>query len=99
MRLALDGLQYVLTGRCYCLNSGAGAVWMNLLTKIAFNRGGQALGKTPMATVAVVITYLVAGFLLVHKARLDLLIGVLVGLVEVWMMRGGSIKYPKSMFQ
>ena len=52
-----------------------------------------------MATTCVVITYLVGGWMLVFKGRLDLLIGVLVGLVEVWMMGGGSIKYPKSMFQ
>ena len=62
IRLGLDGLQYVLTGRCYCLNSGAGAVWLNLLTKIAFNRGPKTLAQRPIATAAVVITYTVAGF-------------------------------------
>lgn len=69
------------------------------MTKIAFNRGAQTLAQRPIAATAVVITYMVAGFLFVYRGRLDLLIGVLIALVEVWMMGGGSIKYPKSMYQ
>ena len=98
-RLGLDGVQYLLAGRCYCLNSGAGAVWLNLLTKIAFNRGAPTLAKKPFAAIAVAVTYMVAGYLLVYRGRLDLLLGVLIALVEVIMMKGGSIKYPKSMYQ
>jgi len=93
--MAFDGVQYFLTGRCYCLNSGAGAVWLNLLTKAAFNRGATSLENRPITAFAIAITYLVAGFLFVHKGRLDLLIGVVVGFIEVYMMGGGTIKYPK----
>ena len=93
--MGLDGVQYFLTGRCYCLNSGAGAVWLNLLTKAVFNRGAASLSKRPWTALAVSITYLVGGFMFVHKGRLDLLIGVMMGFVEVHLMGGGSIKYPK----
>lgn len=97
--MALDGLQYFLTGRCYCLNSGAAAVWLNLLTKAAFNRGPAYLEKRPFTATAISITYLVSGMMFVHKGRVDLLIGVMVAFVEVYAMRGGSIKYPKQVFQ
>lgn len=84
----------MLTGRCYCLNSGAGAVWLNLLTKVLFYRL-PSLYQRPLSMVAIILTYLVSFAMLIVKARIDLCVGVLIAIIEIGLMRGGTIKYPK----
>lgn len=36
---------------------------------------------------------------IVKKDRLDILIGVIIALVDITFMQGGTIKYPKDVFQ
>jgi hypothetical protein len=98
IRLGLDGVQYLLTGRCYCLNSGAAAVWLNLMTKILFYRLPY-LCQRPLSIFAITVTYLVSFGMVILKGRIDLCVGVVVGIIELWLMQGGTIKYPKEVFQ
>ena len=94
IRLGLDGVQYFLSGRCYCLNSGCGAVWINMLTKIMYYRLKEIKTK-PLLIIPIVIFFMMSGLMFVMKARVDLLIGVVIALIEVDLMGGGTIKYPK----
>jgi hypothetical protein len=98
LRLGLDGFQYLLTGRCYCLNSGAGAIWLHLITKFVYYRFDYFLhnrGKFAM----IGLVYLVFAAVFMLKGRIDLFLGVLTAVLDVTLMRGGTIKYPKMVYQ
>ena len=43
--------------------------------------------------------YVVSAFMFLYRARVDLMVGVLIAMVDVLMLRGGTIKYPKLVFQ
>jgi hypothetical protein len=98
LRLGLDGVQYVLVSKCFCLVSGAGAIWMHLLTKVTYYNFNR-LTKQPLRLICIVLTYLVFLFAVVLKDRVDVLIGLAIALLDIAFLTGGTIKYPKEVYQ
>ncbi len=94
IRIGLDGVQYFLSGRCYCLNSGCSAAWINMMTKIVYYRMKE-VKTNPLYIIPITITFIISGFMFVMKARVDLLVAVVIALIEIDLMGGGTIKYPK----
>ena len=97
IRLGLDGFQYMLTGRCYCLGGGAAAPWISILTKFIYHRFGIFINK-PGYLLPVGLFYVVSAVMLVVRARVDILIAVVIAIVELLWMGGGTVKYPKQNF-
>jgi hypothetical protein len=97
LRLGLDFFQYLLTGRCYCLNSGAAAAWINLTTKYVYHRLPQLI-KRPGMLLGLLSVYVLSAVMIVVKSRIDLLIGVVVAIVELVWMGGGTVKFPKLVY-
>jgi hypothetical protein len=44
-------------------------------------------------------SYTVTFYVIIAKSRLDLLIGIIIALIDIAFLQGGSIKYPKSVLQ
>lgn len=65
-----------------------------MLTKIMYYRLKEIKTK-PLLIIPIVIFFMMSGLMFVMKARVDLLIGVVIALIEVDLMGGGTIKYPK----
>lgn len=49
----------------------------------------------PLYIIPITITFIISGFMFVMKARVDLLVAVVIALIEIDLMGGGTIKYPK----
>ena len=98
MRLAFDGVQYFLTGKCHCLSSGAACVWLHFTTKLIYYRS-RGLKDSPLAAAALLFGFAVMVLMIVAVERVDLLIGLGMALAEVAFMAGGTIKFPKEVFQ
>ena len=98
MRLGLDGIQYYLTGRCYCLNSGLAAVWMNMLIKKVYHRLPYYISHRA-ELIPFFVTFLAACAMIVFKARLDLFLAIVIAILEITLLGGGTVKYPKQVFQ
>ena len=98
IRLGLDLFQYFITGRCYCLNSGAAAAWLNITTKYIYHRLPQLLNR-PALLLGLLSVYVLAAVMIVVRSRIDLLIGVMVAVVELVWMGGGTVKFPRLVFQ
>ncbi len=69
-----------------------------MLTKVVFHRLPFFLEK-PLHLIPVVITFLCSAVMVILRARVDICLGVVIGLIEVLFMRGGTVKYPKDVFQ
>lgn len=80
LRLGLDFVQYLMTGRCFCLNSGAAAVWINMLLKIFYHRFSYFSAR-PLLALPLMLTLIAGISMVLWKARLDLLLGVLTALI------------------
>lgn len=98
LRLGLDGVQYVLTSKCFCLVSGAAAVWMHLLTKVTYYNL-HSLTQHPLRLTCIVLAYLIFLSAVVLKDRVDVLIGLATALLDIAFLTGGTIKYPKEVYQ
>jgi hypothetical protein len=98
LRLGVDLVHYLLTSKCICLASGAGAVWVHLLTKLTCYNA-QALLRDPLRLLLTITTFLVAFAMAVVKDRLDLLIAIAAALLDVAFLEGGTVKFPKDVFQ
>ena len=90
----MDGFQYLVTGRCYCLNGGVGAVWINMLTKFVYYRFGEFMGRR-VYLIPLGMFLGVSVVMLVWRARVDLFFGVAIAVLEVLTMGGGVVKFPK----
>lgn len=91
-------MHYFLTSKCICLASGTAAIWIHLLTKITCYNTHNLL-KAPIKLFMIVATFLTAFAMIAIKDRLDLLIAMVVALIDVAFMQGGTIKFPKDVFQ
>ena len=98
IRLGLDGCQYLLTGRCYCLVGGAAAIWVNMMTKLLYYRLPFFMDKRGYL-IPIGCFYVACAVMVVWRARVDLLLALVLAVIEVMYMGGGTIKYPKHVFQ
>jgi hypothetical protein len=96
--LGVDLAHYLVASKCICLVSGAGAVWLHLLTKITYYNTHSLL-RSPLRLIITLLVFAVSIAMILMKDRLDLLIGFGAALVEVVFMEGGTVKYPKEVFQ
>lgn len=98
IRVIVDFVHYFISSKCICLVSGSGAIWIHLLTKITYYNGHQLI-SSPFKICLIVLTYVVALAMIFLKDRLDLLIGIIFAVVDIIFLVGGTIKFPKSVFQ
>lgn len=91
-------MQYILTSKCVCLISGTACIWLHFTLKIIYYRS-NALKKNPLAVAVLTLNFSLMLAAIVVFNRIDMLVALLVGLVEIAFMEGGTIKYPKEVFQ
>lgn len=98
LRLGVDLAHYLVTSKCICLTSGLAAIWLHLLTKVTYYNS-QTLLKSPFRLIVTLLTFVTAFAMIVIKVRLDLLMSLVIGIIDIAFMEGGTIKYPKDVFQ
>jgi len=92
--MIFDGVQYFLTSKCFCLGSGTAAIWIHLLTKVTYYNFNSLLGRRGQL-VLIGFAYLIFFMVVVVRDRFDILISVVIALIDIATMKGGTIKYPK----
>lgn len=73
---------YFVAGKCICLVSGAGAVWVHLLTKITCYNA-HILLRQPLRLFLTLGTFGIALWMIFLKDRLDLLVSIAVALLDM----------------
>lgn len=79
------------------MNSGAAAVWFNMTTKYIYHRLPQLINH-PGKLIILLCLYLLGAVMIVIRGRIDLLIAVLIAVVELARMGGGTVKFPKLVY-
>lgn len=69
-----------------------------MLTKLVFYNGHR-LVKSPLEVFTVTLMYVTAFCMIFYKDRLDLFISIALALLDIAFFEGGTIKYPKEVFQ
>lgn len=68
-----------------CLNSGAAAVWINLLTKVVYYNK-QSLFKSLSSVIVMGLVYCVSAIMIVVKGRVDILLSLVVAVADVTLL-------------
>jgi hypothetical protein len=71
---------------------------MNLLTKITYYNLNNILAS-PLSLAAIGVTYTVFMAMIAVTNRVDILVSLVVALIDIALMAGGTIKFPKEVYQ
>lgn len=96
--MGIDLIHYFITSSCVCLNSGAAAIWLHSFIKIVFYNLSEIL-KQKWKIPLILIFFGLNLFMIWYKNRVDLLIAAITAIIDIGCLQGGTIKYPKDVFQ
>jgi len=88
----------LLVGRCFGIQLGAGAIWLNLTIKV-FYYSFQDLVKSEIKLITIVFALVVSIFVIFAHDRLDMLIAIITSIIDIFFLQGGTVKYPKTVLQ
>jgi hypothetical protein len=71
---------------------------MNLLTKATYYNLNNILAS-PLSLAAIGVAYTVFMAMIAATNRVDILVSLVVALLDIALMAGGTIKFPKEVYQ
>ncbi len=96
--MGIDLIHYFITSNCICLNSGIAAIWIHLFIKVIFYNFSE-IRKQKLKILLSLIFFGLNLFMISYKSRVDLLIAAITAIIDIGCLQGGTIKYPKDVFQ
>jgi hypothetical protein len=87
-----------MTGKTLGLSTGTAAIWLHFSIKIFYyNFSSIRTSKTKLSMFILIFT--VFSSMIFLKQRFDLLISLGLALIDIIYFAGGTIKYPKSVYE
>jgi hypothetical protein len=80
------------------LGSGASAIWIHLFIKVLFYNFSE-IRKNKCKILLILLFFGINIFMIYFRRRVDLLIAAITAIIDIGCLQGGTIKYPKDVFQ